>query len=149
MINSETMNIRGAVDREMNFTVTALDTIEQYSLPPLDILSFSGRTLETGIELSGVRLKKVLETAGIQSYDEKVRARIFIEATARDGFYAIFSFHEVFNSVSGESIVVVTRKNGKPLQADTGPLQIISASDVKTGSRYLKMVEKVYVKVAG
>ena len=147
MTQNYNLTIRGAVDRETNLTVADLENIEHYKLPALDILSFSGRALETDIEFSGVRLRNVLEKAGIKSYDEKIRSRIFIEAVARDEFYAIFSFHEVFNSVNGDSILVVKKKNGRPIDGDSGPLQIVSASDLKTGSRYLKMLETIYVKI--
>lgn len=148
IIEAATLTIKGAVDRVMLLNRTELEALELIELAPLDILSFSSRPLETSVIFAGTRLRKVLEYACIKSYDSKIRSSIYIEATARDGFKAIFSFHEVFNSDRSDSIVVVTRKNGQAIGEDEGPFQIVSATDTRTGSRWVRRLNGLNVRLA-
>ncbi|MBI1269477.1 hypothetical protein GC174_03500 [bacterium] len=148
IIEAATLTVKGAVDREMHLNKTQLEALELIELAPIDILSFSSRPLETGVIFAGTRLRKVLEYAGIKSYDTKIRSSIYIEVTARDSFKTIFSFHEVFNSERSDSIVVVTRKYGQAIGEDEGPFQIISAADTRTGSRWVRRLDGLNVRLA-
>ena len=50
-------------------------------------------------------------------------AYVLIEAA--DGYRVVFSLAEVFPEPGGRNVVLVDRKNGEPLDAKTGPYQVV------------------------
>jgi hypothetical protein len=58
----------------------------------------------------------------------------------------VFSWNELFNNPLGKSVFLVTAEGGKNLQQMTDRLLVITTSDIHTGRRYIKSVEKIIIK---
>lgn len=52
-----------------------------------------------------------------------------VVALGEDGYQAIFSWNELYNSTIGEKALVLYEKNGGPLEPHLGALCLISAND--------------------
>jgi hypothetical protein len=61
-----------------------------------------------------------------------------IEAVATDGYRAVFSWGELFNSSLGDQVLVISTQDGKALDAAAGPLALRSLGDLRPGPRHVR-----------
>ena len=73
----------------------------------------------------------------------RIKAHDYLEK--RDGYTAIFSYHEIFNNPTGDKILVLFEENGMPIDKD-GAFVLISATDKITGARHVKWLKTIEVK---
>ena len=65
---------------------------------------------------SGVRLVDVLEEADIRRDSPRALRRTYIVAFATDGYQAVFSWGELYDSPIGKGVLIAIERDGKPLQ---------------------------------
>jgi len=136
--------IEGAVQQAQSLSV---DDLRQFAADQIVELRLPGR--ETGTApstLKGVRLRALLERAKVLTADHNTVKKLAIIATATDGYKAVFSWSELFNSELGDSVLVLFERDGKPLAASEGPLALISAKDIRTGPRHVKWLQTIEVR---
>jgi len=93
---------------------------------------------QTTIAYDGVRLRDVIgATGGDPARDRSWRGAV-VEAIASDGYRAVFSWGELFNSTGGERTIVVLAFNGQPLDAREGPLALRALGDMRPGPRHVR-----------
>ncbi|MES2258216.1 MAG: molybdopterin-dependent oxidoreductase [Pseudomonadota bacterium] len=97
-------------------------------------------------DVRGVRLRDVLEHAGIDRSDRNHLKKLVIVAASSDGYKAIFSWNELFNAEAGDTILVIFERDGKPLAVEEGPLALIAGRDFWTGPRHVKSLQLVEVR---
>ncbi len=104
-------------------------------------------------EIYGVPVERVLTRFGFEpgpmgkdvSKREKRRGwRLAVRASAADGFEAVFSCAELFESMGATRAMIVWKVDGKPLGADRGPLRLIALTD-KEPSRSIYGLRKLEV----
>lgn len=66
----------------------------------------------------------------------------YILAKAHDGYQVIFTLAELDAQFASESIFVVNKRDGGPLQEDQGPLRLMCPGD-KSGARGVRMLESL------
>ncbi len=104
-------------------------------------------TIERSVTYGGVLLRDVLLSAGFGKADDRgARFTTAIETVATDGYRAYFSWGELFNSASGEQIIVVTRQDNQSLDASAGPLALRAMADVRPGPRHVRNLCGVVVR---
>lgn len=89
----------------------------------------------------GVLLENVIGKAAVVREDHNDTKKMFLVATATDGYKAVFSWQEIFNTPIGGGVLVLIEKNGKPL----GGLELISLQDYFSGPRYVRNLETIEV----
>ena len=94
----------------------------------------------------GVRLIDVLEEADIRRDAPRALRRTYIVAFATDGYQALFSWGELYNSPIGKGALVAIERDGKPLQDGEGRFTLISAADDKPGPRHVKWLSRIDVR---
>jgi DMSO/TMAO reductase YedYZ molybdopterin-dependent catalytic subunit len=94
----------------------------------------------------GVRLVDVLEDADIRRDSPRALRRTYVVAFATDGYQAVFSWGELYNSPIGKDVLVAIERDGKPLQDGEGRFALISAADDKPGPRHVKWLSRVDVR---
>ena len=87
---------------------------------------------------SGVLLRDVLTHAGFGIGNDRGARTATVEAVATDGYRAVFSWGELFNSGTGEQTLVIVGQDGRPLDAVAGPLALRSLADVRPGPRHVR-----------
>lgn len=75
---------------------------------------------------SGVLLRDVLTASGFAPATDRSARTSIVEAVASDGYRAVLSWGELFNSPLGDQAVVISAQDGKPLDAVAGPLALRS-----------------------
>ena len=68
-----------------------------------------------------------------------------IIATASDGYKAVFSWNELFNSANGQGVIIIYQRDGLPLDEKAGQIALISTRDLATGPRFVKWIKEINV----
>jgi len=122
-----------------SLSITALAAMPQTTLTQRQTVASSGSgTTDRAVVYTGALLRDVLEKSGFATAtDRGVRTNV-VEAVATDGYRAVFSWGELFNSPLGEQAVVITAQNGRPLDIAAGPLALRSLADLRPGPRHVR-----------
>ena len=100
----------------------------------------------TRIEYEGVPLREILTKAGVPMGKE-LRGKAlasYVLAKARDGYQVVFTFAEVAPEFANESILVVDKRDGKPLFGYQGPFRLVCPND-KAGARSVRMLQDLEI----
>lgn len=95
----------------------------------------------------GVALRDVLMRAGVPMGDQlrgKALARVVV-ASAADGYQVVYALAELDTAFNDHTVIIANTRNGQPLLADAGPLQIIVPQD-KRPARWIKQVTRLEVR---
>ncbi|MGE5665096.1 MAG: molybdopterin-dependent oxidoreductase [Betaproteobacteria bacterium] len=95
----------------------------------------------------GVRLRALLEQAGLAERDRFDWRKTVVVATARDGYRVVFSWPEIFNTEGGAQVLVVHERDGQALGSVDGPLALVAANDVRSGPRHVRALERIEVRI--
>lgn len=69
--------------------------------------------------------------------------RVAIVAEGEEGYRALFSWAEIFNSPLGSGIVVAYDIEGARLPANAGSFALLARHDLATGPRYVRGLRSV------
>ncbi|AEJ18752.1 oxidoreductase molybdopterin-binding protein [Gracilinema caldarium] len=142
---STAVSIEGFVDNPCTFTAEALLQRPQVIIKDVDIRCGSGKLKEEGLTYAGVLLRDLLEVSRMRLEEHEVPNRTCIVATGADGYRALYSWHEIFNSPLGEGLVAVLTKNVQVLGEKEGELCLVSTRDERPGPRCIRYLCKVEV----
>jgi len=93
----------------------------------------------------GVLLRDVLDSADIILKEHYSTNQIYIVLKSSEGYRAIFSWHEIYNTAVGDQAIVTFEKNGKPLDEKEGAIAFISAGDYRPGPRRMRYLQRIEV----
>jgi len=96
----------------------------------------------------GVLIENVIRMAEVIRTEDNDTKRMFILATAHDGYKVVFSWQEIFNTPIGGGVMILTERDGQSLCEKNGSLELISAEDYFTGARYVKGLKTIEVILA-
>ncbi len=94
----------------------------------------------------GIRLTDVLEEADIKRDVRRALRRTYVVAIASDGYQAVFSWGELFNTAIGRDVVVAFERGGSPLRDGEGKIALVSLADEKIGPRHVKWLSRIDVR---
>ena len=67
-------------------------------------------------------------------------------ATATDGYVAVFSWAELFNTSIGAGVLIAFERDGQPLRDGEGNIALVSLADERPGIRHVKWLSRIEVK---
>ena len=102
------------------------------------VSSSEGAATERSVTYSGRLVREVLLRAGFGSQSDRGARVALIEAVATDGYRALFSWGELFNTAVGEQVMVIESQDGRPLDPVAGPLALRSLADLRPGPRHVR-----------
>ena len=71
--------------------------------------------------------------------DNNRAARTLVfEAVATDGYRAVFTWGEIFNSAAGDQVLVISAQDGRALGNEQGPLALRALADLRPGPRHVR-----------
>jgi len=94
----------------------------------------------------GVRLVDLLREADIRQDARHALRRTYVVATATDGFQAVFSWGELFNTPIGHGVIVAFERDGAPLRDGEGLITLVSLADERPGTRHVKWLARLEVR---
>jgi DMSO/TMAO reductase YedYZ molybdopterin-dependent catalytic subunit len=142
----ERISVQGDVLRPLQLDRTALAAF------PADEQGSSGVVRqvdgqERRTNVRGVRLRAVLERAGLAERDRLDWRKTVVLATASDGYRAVFAWPELVNTEAGAQVLVVYERDSQPLGAGEGPIALLAAADLRAGPRHVKWLARIEVRI--
>ncbi|SEK09710.1 MULTISPECIES: hypothetical protein [unclassified Variovorax] len=144
--NAELLQVAG-LPRPGFLTLEALQGLPRHDLGPTQVLCYSGRPVAQVDSYAGARLVDVLDAHGLSQRPRSELKRCVVVAQGGDGYQAVFSWNELYNSTIGEKALVLYEKNAEPLDAHLGRICLISANDTRLGPRHLRGLSRVELKM--
>ena len=93
----------------------------------------------------GVLLRDVLAAADFREREQRDFRRTLFVARASDGYVALCTWGELYNTKADESILIITSQNGKPLPESQGPYPLRALGDIKPGPRHVNWLQQLDV----
>jgi DMSO/TMAO reductase YedYZ molybdopterin-dependent catalytic subunit len=94
----------------------------------------------------GIRLGDLLQEADIRQDERHALRRTYIVAVASDGYQAVFSWGELFNTPVGQGVLVAFERDGAPLRESEGKIALVSLADERPGTRHVKWLSRIDVR---
>jgi hypothetical protein len=138
-----TLEVTGEVKHPLSLTIDSLKSMSVVTGTDADIVCESGSKKSEIGSFKGVTIKSLIEKAELKQESHKERGFYFV-AEAADGYKAIFSWGELFNSEAGEKILVLFEKDGKKIEPK-GDFAVLCLNDLKTGPRHVYFLKSIKV----
>jgi DMSO/TMAO reductase YedYZ molybdopterin-dependent catalytic subunit len=117
------------------------------SLSPEDLHALARRRGQAAAGgYGGIRLTDLLEEADISQDERHALRRTYVVAIATDGYQAVFSWGELFNTPVGQGVVVAFERDAQPLRDGEGRIALVSTADNRVGARHVKWLTRVDVR---
>lgn len=142
------LSLTGDVLRPLSMTLAELRQQPACHAEPFDLRCFTtGRFIRRVAPYRGVRLKDLIERAGLACASPGDFKRMVFIAVAHDGYAVTFSWHELFNTPIGEHVMIAFECGGVPLTAADGAPVLFSGADQVPAPRHLKRLARIIVRV--
>lgn len=140
---SKTLTVKGDVENKLVLTVDSLRKMLAVTINDFNVVCETGATMKVNKTSTGVLLKDILKKANIVQENHKDR-NFYIVARATDGYKATFSWAEIFNNATGDSVYVLYEENNAPIEKQ-GDMILVCTNDIKTGPRHVFWLEGIEV----
>ena len=137
--------IEGKVKTPLTIT---LDNLSAYKTVRLDSMTIFNHLLQRKSSIKnikGVLLKDILAKVEIDAASPKTLSEYYLVFTATDNYKVVYSWNEIFNSPTGNQILVLQDYDADPAKAEKGNIAIITPSDFATGRRFVKGLSKISI----
>jgi hypothetical protein len=148
MPDGKTLQVVGRVRQPLVLSVKELCRMECEQISDLPIYCGTGTPKGAIVNCKGILLENVIRMADVIKSEHNDTKKMFIVAWGHDGHKVVFSWQEIFNTPIGGGVMILIEKDGKSLCQENSDLELISAEDYYTGSRYVKGLEKIEVVLA-
>lgn len=142
---TSSISIKGRVLRAYDLGLAALDTFPTVAIPDMPVINHKGDTTNTLKELRGIPIRQLLESTRFDFGSPKELNTFYIVCKASDGYRAVFSWNELFNTSVGDNVFILTRLAGKGIRDMDNHIILISRSDRQTGRRFVKGLSSIEV----
>lgn len=139
------LTLAGYLPEPQTLDLAAVRRLPRQALGPTRVNCYSGRPVAEVESYAGARLIDLLDAAGFSSMPRSECKRCVVIAGGADGYRAMFSWSELYNSTLGDGALVLYERDGRPLDEHIGPLSLISAHDTQLGPRHLRRLESIVV----
>ena len=95
----------------------------------------------------GIQLPRLLDANGFDKVDRRLSRHATVSVVSRDGYRATFSWGELFNTVIGQRVIVVTGEKGPATDPKEGPFSVRALSDLRSGPRHVRDVVEIQVNL--
>jgi len=140
------VEVAGEVKRRLSLTVEDLRSLSARKGGPVAENAIAGERPQQYRGYVGLRLTDLLDEAGIQREERHALRRTYVVATASDGYKAVFSWGELFNSALGRGVLIAYERGGAELESGEGRIALISLADERIGPRFVKWLQRIDVR---
>lgn len=142
---SERFSVSGTVKNGFELSVDELRKFPRQDMREIDVVMEPMATAGKKEHLKGVPLRTLLEKAVIVSPDRDLR-KIIIVAKSVSGQLAIFSWVDIFDSATGDGVLVFFERDGKALADDEGRVALISSKDTNLSCRHVRWLKSIEIR---
>lgn len=139
------LRVSGRVKQPLVLSRQELCRMEAEELTDVPIICGTGTPKGRIGRCRGVLLENVIRMVEVLTEEENDTKKMFVVASADDGFKVVFSWQEIFNTPIGGGIMILIERDGRSLCEEPGCLELLSAEDYFTGSRHVRGVTNIEV----
>lgn len=137
--------VKGKVKAEKKIEMPDLLKLTLHTIGSVNITSHKGDLKGKAKDMKGVLLRDILQTIELDADNPKLYSEFYFVCRGEDGYKAVYSWNELFNTAVGNSVYIILEKDGKNLADDEDSLLMISSHDIRTGRRYVKNLQAIEV----
>jgi hypothetical protein len=141
----QSVTITGKVKSEKKLQFADLQKFTLQNIGDVKIANHAGEIKGTAKAMKGILVRDLLEQVSLQTDNPKFNSEFYFVCKAADGYKVVYSWNELFNTSTGESVYIVLEKEGKSMTDNEDHFLMISARDMRTGRRYVKNLDTIYV----
>lgn len=145
---TRSFTISGDVRNSKLVSIRDFSSYKNFDIGEVVITNHLGEKKSDAIGLKGILLKDVLASVELNVELPKDMSTFYFVCKAVDGYSVVFSWNELFNNPSGESIYIITEKNGQSVDKMPDAILLLSPKDFRTGRRHVKSLASIEVKRA-
>ena len=146
--STEGFAITGEVNVPITLHLTDFTRWKEYEIADIVITNHLGERKSEAKGMKGVLFKEVLASVEFAAENPRILSEYYFVCKGKDGYTVVYSWNELFNTTIGESVYIVTSKNGVRIQDMDDAVLMVAPKDFRTGRRYVKFLEFVEVKRA-
>lgn len=140
-----TLSVTGSLIEAKTFDAGQLKRLPQTEIVDSRNIERDRARQRMRIVYRGVLLRDVILATGFKENQRHDFRRTLFVAKASDGYIGLFTWGELFNSESGNNVLVITESDGKPLPASEGPFALRALSDIRPGPRHIRWLQEIRV----
>ena len=140
--STKSIEIIAPDNRKITLTTADLLKYPQHHMDSIRITNYLKEYKSTLRNISGVLLRDVLSKISFKEKSPKVLSEYYITCIAEDGYKAVFSWNEIFNTAVGDRAMIIPDMESSPKEG----ISILSLTDFATGRRYVKMLKTIQLK---
>jgi hypothetical protein len=137
--------VTGRVIKPLVLGMEELRAMDTEEIADLMVICGDGDPKGSIRNCKGVLLENVIRMADVIKAEHNDTKKMFIVVSAHDSYRVVFSWQEIFNTSVGGGVMILLERDGKPLDGEKGQLELISAEDHFTGSRYVRGLKNIEV----
>ena len=142
---SKQFTVEGSIKQKLTINLASLSAYKTVNLDSLVIYNHLFQRKSSIKNIKGVALKEVLEKVEINETSPKILSEYYLVRTAKDGYKVVFSWNEVFNSKCENNILILTAFDTDPAKVEKGNIAMMVTTDVATGRRFVKGLNKISI----
>lgn len=139
--------VSGRVEKTVTLTMDDLQTMDIVETDHLKMICGDGTVKRDLGSLSGVLLTDIINLSEVIAPEHNDTKKMYVAVTSGDGYKTLFAWQELYNSDNGEGVIVVLKKNGRPLYDHNESANLISAKDFLSGPRHVKDVRSIDIRI--
>jgi hypothetical protein len=146
IISTNQFTITGLVEKPKTVSFSDLEKEKVVDIGDFKITNHLGEFKKEYKNVKGVSLLTFLKDITITSSSPKLLSEYYFVLKASDGYSAVVSWNELFNTEIGNSFFLVIEADNKSQKEGTEKILLISIKDFKTGRRHIKGLQSIEVK---
>jgi hypothetical protein len=146
-IPTDKLIISGLVKSEKTFSIDEIAKLPFAFLNDVNT-SCSPRKAERAKSVKVVRLKNMLDSVKFSYESSRSLGQFYFLFVSSDNYKTVFSFNEIYNTETGNQLYIVTEIDGVSLKDMENRILMLSVGDIKGGSRNMKGLSRIEVRLA-
>ena len=137
------LRITGRVRKPFEIGMKELRSMQAQEIQDIPVICGTGTPKGNIGYFKGVLLGDMIRKADVLNEEHNDTKKMFIVASADDGYKVVFSWQEIFNTAVGGGVMIIIERDGTVFDGIQHPLELISAEDYFTGARYVKGLRNI------
>lgn len=143
---SKTIAVTGDVMKPVTIKFSDLKNFQTHNLDSLRIYNHKMEYKSTLKKITGVLLKDILAQVDFKTDSPRFLSEFYLVCIADDGYKAVFSWNEIFNSGNGNQTLLITELNGTDASELKENMMLVTPTDKATGRRFVKNISKILIQ---
>jgi hypothetical protein len=140
------VKIEGRIKNPKIFSVEELKIMPAVYIDSLQLFNHLMIPRSTVRKIKGVLLKEILKNIEFDAASPKDLSEFYIVCVAADNYKVVFSWNEIFNSATGDKVLVATERDGVSVATHKEGLLLVTPTDRATGRRHVKELNRIIIQ---